>query len=105
MSSKEDIYPTAFNRKMSTPEQRIAALEARIEKLEAEYDAATGDEKRAERTTIANMIIKTRKTLARLLDAQAAAIAGNAPPVTSLHSVCPLTHVLISTHSAIILYF
>jgi hypothetical protein len=33
MSSKEDIYPTAFNRKMSTPEQEIEALKAEIAEL------------------------------------------------------------------------
>jgi BMFP domain-containing protein YqiC len=47
---------------MSTPEQKIAALEARIGKLEAEYDAATdNDEKRQLR----ELITETRKTLNR----------------------------------------
>ena len=57
---------------MSTREQKIAALEARIEKFEADYDAATGDD----RKDLLNAITATRNTLNRLLDAQAAA-AGN----------------------------
>jgi hypothetical protein len=96
---------------MSTPEQKIAALEAEI-------DGYTGDLKaapEARKDRLIDLIIETTRTLNRLLDAQAAAIAGNAPPVTSLRFMsppvtslrfmCPLTPVLKPTRSAIILYF
>jgi hypothetical protein len=71
---------------MSTSEQKIAALEARIGKLEAEYDTATdNDEKRQ----LIDAITAKENRLNRLLDAQAAAITGNAPPVTHFVSCAP----------------
>ena len=57
---------------MSTREQKIAALEAKIEKFEANYDAATTPEERA---AIINMITAIRQDITAWR-AQAAA-AGN----------------------------
>jgi hypothetical protein len=65
---------------MNTLEQKIAALEAEIAKYSTKLNTAGISEERF--ITIANMITERGKTLNRLLDAQAAAIAGNAPPVT-----------------------
>ena len=58
---------------MSTREQEIAALKARIEKFEADYDAATTPE---ERIAILNMITAKENRLTEMMRAQAAA-AGN----------------------------
>jgi hypothetical protein len=46
MSSKVDIYPTAFNRKMSTPAEREAA-QREIADLKAEIKGYTDDLKAA----------------------------------------------------------
>ena len=70
---------------MSTPEQKIAALEVEIAELGEERKNARGDEK----NTIGNMITAKENRLSELLKAQAAA-AGNAPPVTHFVLCAPL---------------
>jgi hypothetical protein len=71
---------------MSTSEQKIAALEAEIAELAAERKTAAGDDRR---DRLLDAITAKQNTLNRLLDAQAAAIAGNAPPVTHFVSCAP----------------
>jgi hypothetical protein len=59
---------------MSTPEQKIAALEAEIVELGEERKNATGDDRK---DRLLDAITAKQNTLNRLLDAQAAA-AGKA---------------------------
>ena len=58
---------------MSTREQEIAALKARIEKFEADYDAATTPE---DKRSFLDAITAMRNQLTEMMKAQAAA-AGN----------------------------
>jgi hypothetical protein len=88
---------------MSTPEQKIAALEAEIDGYSEELKKATDIKEKSE---LRQLITERGRTLNRLLDAQAAAIAGNAPPSRdSLRFICSFTPILKLTHSVIILYF
>jgi hypothetical protein len=76
---------------MSTPEQEIAVLtKAELAELMTKLNTTGISE---ERIMYGNIITEiTRKTLNLLLQAQAAAIAGNAPPSReSLRFMCPLT--------------
>jgi hypothetical protein len=63
---------------MSSPEQRIAALEVELAELTEERNNATTE---AMQLALLNAKNAKQNTLNLLLDAQAAA-AGNAPPVT-----------------------
>ena len=55
---------------MSTREQEIAALKARIEKFEANYDVATTSE---DKRSLLDAITAKQNTLTEMLKAQAAA--------------------------------
>jgi hypothetical protein len=87
---------------MSTPEQKIAALEAEIDGYSEELKKATDIKEKSE---LRQLITAKENRLNRLLDTQAAA-AGNAPPSRdSLRFMCSLTPVLKLTLYTIILPF
>jgi hypothetical protein len=74
---------------MSTLNDDVNALKAEIEGYRVRLEAATTD--REERKLLLEVITETRKTLNKLLDAQAAAVGASGkhlPPLCSHASFC-----------------